>query len=53
LRGFYADGFYENWKYLPGRIGKIFLFRQILPGVARLTEISAGAYFPPQRKIDV
>jgi hypothetical protein len=53
LRGFRAGSFYENWKYLPGGIGKNFRSRQLLPSKASGAEISAGTEFPRPGKIDV
>ena len=52
-RGFHAHGFYEKWKYLPGRIGKNFLVRQFLPSRANRKAIPAGSDFPRPVKIDV
>jgi hypothetical protein len=53
LRGFRARRFYEKWKYLPGRVGKIFPVRHFLPSIAAPAEISAGTDFPMASKIDV
>jgi len=47
---FHACPFYEKWKELPSQLGKIFLVRQLLPGIFSARKNPPSHIFLPDGK---